>query len=300
MLTAIGSTLIHVSDGEFKRKRAFGRRVRDLRDRRKLSRNQLEKASGVPERTIIDVENGDKAMLDRKTVSLLAQAFELRGLAEREFVLAAGLSPDLPLEGLGHFSMAHRFYETMEYPALITNNLLDLHSCNSYVLAMLNLPTSVLDECAYKSGGPNVLRFLFDPNMNARTVWRDSWASVALRNVYYFRTVSQPHMHEARYAQLLCELRKLPDFDAMWQAADGLGMLPMPPHTSTLYGAFGPLRVLHTEAITNETLSNHLRVMLYVPMDEPTQQAFVQLSAGTPRQAFQFGNSDVGRYTRIM
>ena len=300
MLTAIGSMLIHVSDREITRKRSFGRRVRDLRERHKLSRSQLEKHSGVPERTIIDVENGDKAVLDRKTVSLLAQAFDLHGLPEREFVLAAGLAPDAPLDIAEHFSLAHRFYKPMQYPALMTNGLLDLHSCNTYLLAMLNLPTSELDECAYKNGGPNVLRFLFDPAMNARQTWRDSWAEMALWNVYYFRLVSQPHMHEPRYAQLMSEMHKLPDFDALWQAADALGAMPMPPHTSSLHGPFGPMRVLHTEAITPETMSNHLRAMLYVPMDDATQQVFAQMRDGTPRQAFQFGNSAVGRYTRIM
>jgi transcriptional regulator with XRE-family HTH domain len=300
MMTAIGYTLTRVSDFEGKRKRSFGKRVRDLRERRKLSRNQLEGKSGVPERTIIDVENGDKAVLDRKTVSLLVQAFGLNGLAEREFVLAAGLSPDAPLNTGEHYRIAHRFYEQMDYPALITNGLLDLHSCNAYLLAMLNLPTTLLDNCAYEGGGPNVLRFLFDPHMGARETWRDSWAAVALWNVYYFRLVSQPHIHEPRYAQLLEALRPLPDFEAMWQVVDGLNGMPMPPHSSTLSGVFGTLRVLHTEAITNEILDNHLRAVLYVPMDDATQHAFAQLRTQTPRQAFQFGSCAVGRYTRIL
>ena len=227
MLTAIGYTLTKVSDIEIKRKRSFGKRVRELREGRKLSRNQLESKSGVPERTIIDVENGDKAVLDRKTVSLLAHALGLTGLAEREFVLAAGLSPDAPLVLSEHYTIAHRYYDQMDYPALITNSLLDLHSCNAYLLAMLNLPTTLLDNCAYKGGGgPNVLRFLFDPAMHAREAWRDSWAGMALWNVYYFRLVSQPHVHEPRYAQLLEALRTLPDFEAMWQAADGLNGMP--------------------------------------------------------------------------
>ena len=300
MLTAIGYTLTRVSDFEGKRKRNFGKRVRELREARKFSRNQLEGKSGVPERTIIDVENGDKAMLDRKTVSLLAHAFDLTGLSEREFVVAAGLSPDAPLSLSEHYTLAHRYYEQMDYPALITNSLLDLHSCNTYLLAMLNLPTSLLDTCAYEGGGPNVLRFLFDPAMHAREAWRDSWAEMALWNVYYFRLVSQPHVYEPRYAQLLEALRKLPDFEAIWQAADGMNAMPVPPHTSTLHGAFGTLRVLHTEAITNEILNNHLRAVLYVPMDDATQRAFVQMRSQTPRQAFQFGSSAVGRYTRIM
>jgi transcriptional regulator with XRE-family HTH domain len=300
MLNTISYTLTVVSDNERKRKRSFGKRVRDLRERRKLSRNQVEIKSGVPERTIIDVENGDKAVLDRKTVSLLAHAFGLTGLAEREFIQAAGLSPDMPLRTGEHYSIAHRFYEQMDYPALMTDGLLDLHSCNAYVLAMLGLPTRLLDECAYHGGGPNVLRFLFDPNLNARKAWRDSWASVALWNVYYFRLVSQPYVHEPRYAQLMKELHKLPDFEAMWQAADGLNGMPMPPHTSTLHGAFGTLRVMHTEAITTEILDNHLRAVLYVPMDDATQRAFTLLRAQTPRQAFQFGSYAVGRYTTIL
>jgi transcriptional regulator with XRE-family HTH domain len=300
MMTAIGYTLIRVSDIELKRKRSFGKRVRDLREKRKLSRNQLEGMSGVPERTIIDVENGEKAVLDRKTVSLLVQGFGLIGLAEREFVQAAGLSPDAPLHTGEHFGLAHRFFVHMDYPAVITNGLLDLHSCNAYLLAMLGLPTQVLDTCAYQGGGPNVLRFLFDPQMGARQAWRDNWASVALWNVYYFRLVSQPYIHEARYAQLMGELQNLPDFEAMWQAADGLNGMPVPPHTSTLHGGFGTLRVLHTEAITDEILNNQLRAVLYVPMDDATQHAFTQLRAQTPRQAFQFGSCAVGRYSRIL
>lgn len=300
MLNAIFPVLNRIYDDEFKRKRAFAQRVLELRQRRRLSRNQLDQLSGVPERTIIDIENAEKATLDRKTVMLLARAFDLHGMDLREFVLAAGLAPEHPLDAPDLTAMIRRFFRESDYPAYMANALFDLHACNSYLMGLMGISMQYLETSAYRGAGPNMLRFLFDPTLNARAMWGDAWREIAVWNVRFFRQVSLPHVHEPRYAQLLRELRQLPDFDSVWQASAATQEIALPPHISIAQSPYGSARVLHAEVTTDEVIHRQLRVAFYVPLDEPTQAVFATLRQNVTRFAIQFGSVEVGRFTRLM
>ena len=300
MLNAIFPVLNRIYDDEFKRKCAFGQRVLDLRRRRKLSRNQLDQLSGVPERTIIDIENAEKATLDRKTVMLLARAFDLHGMDLREFVLAAGLAPEHSLDAPDLTAMIRRFFRESDYPAYMTNALFDLHACNSYLMALMGISMQYLETLAYRGAGPNMLRFLFDPALNTRATWGNAWRDIAIWNVRVFRQGSLLHVHQPRYTQLLRELRQLPDFDAVWQASAAPQEMTLPPHISTVQSPYGPAKVLHAEVITDEVIHRQLRVALYVPLDETTQAVFATLRQKVTCFAIQFGSVEVGRFTRLL
>jgi transcriptional regulator with XRE-family HTH domain len=305
MLTQIAEKLAEVTNDETKRKFAFGKRVRSLREMHGLSRHQLEHKSGVPERTIIDVENGEKAVLDRKTVSLLAFAFELHGMAFEEFMRAAGLTPDVTLqpdiEAIPEvYDFVRGFYADTVYPAYMTNGLLDLHSCNSYALALFGISLQYANEHAYAGAGPNVLRMLFDPTLRARETWGKRWRQHALWNIYFFRMLSQHHIHEPRYAQLLAALHRYPDFSGLWVLSNSQAHLPLMPQASALHSTYGPVRVQYVEAVTNEVVQRHLRATMYIPQDEATSVAFFKLRNHIGRMAWQFGSCELARFTRIM
>jgi transcriptional regulator with XRE-family HTH domain len=321
MLNTIALTLGGLNDDEDKRKRAFGRRVHELRRQRKLSRYQLELRSGVPQRTILDIENAAKAVLDRKTVILLARAFGLAGIDLREFISVAGLVPDHPLDGrvlegkpdekLGLERMMRQFYAEAQLPAYSTNALMDLQSCNSYVLALLGLDLALLERTAYEGAGPNVLRFLFDPAFNARQFWGHDWCKIAQWNLRLFRQASMPHLHKPRYAQLMRALQQLPGFEAMWQSSSPESSEPsnspvaiheMPPSFTTAMTAktaFGLARIMRTEIVWDEIIHHQLRVVLYVPLDHPTNEVFGLVRQQTVKSAIQFGSVEVARFSRI-
>ena len=282
-------------------KDAFGHRLRQLRELARLSRRKLQQLSSVPDRTIVDLEHGRKINLDRKTLYLLARALQLDTSQEREFFGVAGLTPDVPLECPDFYDMIKRFYTEADYPAFILNGLFDVHSCNSYFLALLGPSLQMLNEQAYRGAGPNLLRALFDPIFNARTVWREGWRELALINVCTFRMASQVHLHEPRYAHLLRELRLLPDFAEMWAAtASPTTACPIPPYISQVHSAFGPMRILHTEAATTDAIKPYLRACLYVPHDDDATQLLVRLRKQTNKYAIQFGSMEIARFTRIV
>ena len=296
-LTALAKIHAH----EAKRKQAFGQLVQGHRNRRKLSRRKLEQHCGVPDRTIVDIEKGHKTYLDRKTVSMLASAFNLSIVQQRTLVLTAGLVPDIELNCPDFYDMVRNFYAATDGPAFMFDGLFDLHSCNSQMLALFGLPLQKLYEHAYTGAGPNILRFLFDPVFDTHMTWGEQWPAIALRNVQLFRVACEPHVHEPRYAHLLRELHKLPEFSTHWQTSDAMREPPLPPYTSTLHSAFGTVHILHAELTTNEVVSPHLRAAIYLPLgDDETHATFKALRAQVMKSALQFGSCEIARFTRIL
>lgn len=75
-------------------KRSFAERLRDYRQRRGLSQNQLARRSGIDFAYVNRLEGGQRIHPAREVVLSLARELELTYLEREVFLWSAGLSPE--------------------------------------------------------------------------------------------------------------------------------------------------------------------------------------------------------------
>ncbi len=202
----------------------FGARVKSLRKRHDISRLELASRTGIPFKTVGDIERGEKVMLDPEyVVTPLANCFDLRGIARDEFFAAAGLLPDTVAHDLQTsqevWTPLHTmFYRSAALPAVITDPLYTIHSSNAYFNSLFKINPHRLSRRLFEGAGPNIMRFLLDPAFGVQQRFgnRHEFLAVLRGNLYSMRVSAVSHIGSPHYERLISALEQFPDFGPIW------------------------------------------------------------------------------------
>jgi len=267
---------------------SFGDLLRSLRERMNFTRHKLSEISLVSYKTIVDLEYGEKANLDRRTVTLLSNSLKLNGITRRNFFVVAGLIPEYEIGLPPWFNELQTFYKSMKYPALVVDSLVNIQSLNAYLLALFEIDLVELGDHVFASAGPNVLRFTFDPLFNARGLFASEWVSYAQLQILIFRYMSLPRQKEKGYGDLLHELHQLPDFSDLWNSTESMS-LPMPPFLATIHHSrFGKISYMHGEVVLFGTYSEQAKAAFYLPVGQEDEKSFEILRENTANVVIEF------------
>jgi hypothetical protein len=270
-------------------KKAFAALVRRLREEHEWSQRQLDRISNIPWRTIFDIEHGDKANLDYRTVSILCEAFKLSGQDRREFFLTAGLKPDVEQDVSDWSSVVKTFYADMKFPAFVIDTAFYIASANTYMAAILGLTFEQFLDKHRLYNGVHILHFLFDADFRSRDLYGEHWAVYATLNTYLFRQVAENHLHEVRYQRTVSQLRGMEDFNRIWEASNQSMSLPGAPYSITLHHAlYGTLQYWHSQPVMPDAFFEQFRTVFYSPADAATEMAFNRMREDVPYAAYRF------------
>lgn len=285
-------------------KNAFAKVVKAQREERSWSQSDLAQQTRfiIPVRTISDLETAQKAVLDHKTISYLADAFGVEGLLREEFFAAAGLIVDRVSLGSirpADQEMLLRMYEKTPFPALVQDPLLFIHSVNSIHFGIFGkVPPSTAGEPARR---PNILRIIFHPEFEERTgvVNNEAWRTFVDWTVFMFRNSSQKYMHLPEYAALIKELRTRKAFREVWQRATRPKYIPQSPLPIVFQFANGHrYEFIVTRALMPMLPTAPMNMILYFPVDAATKDYCTEMSEG-PRFVILFDGTPPNGYSVV-
>lgn len=285
------------------RKKRFGELLQRLRKNAGYTRAKLAERSNVSARTILDIEHGEKAVLDRHTVYQLCEAFTLNEFDRQNFLITAGFDASIDPSSMDIWRFSIQLYENTLFPAFILDSMWRLHSINSYFLALCDFSATNLDNLYHGDvGGPHLLRVLFDPHFAIREWAGEMWHDFVLLNCKLFRlNVTSRFREDISYQQIISKLKKLPDFTDIWQQAESLHILPPPPYfLKTHTSKFGPATFMMTTLFVPPALVGRITVALHTPADGDSTTVFDQIRSAVPKTAWLFGNNKVQRASRLL
>lgn len=198
---------------------AFGQLLREWRNARRLSQQNLALTADVSARHLSCLETG-KARPGRETVARLADALEVPLRERNTLLLAAGFAPlyqetvltvqALPQAGRAIESI---LAQQLPYPAFVLNRNWDVLMANEGARRLIGF---LMDGRTSRHN--NVIRQFFDPE-ELRTVTAN-WKEVAgeLLHHLHLEIAARPFDPQAR--ELMDEVLSWPGVPARWRARD--------------------------------------------------------------------------------
>ncbi len=290
----------------------FGRLVKFMRKRNGWTQKDLVEQIGdandiplIPLRTLGDIERGEKAVLDYVTVTRLADGFNLEGMLREEFFAFAGLNINAtslhditPVEE----ESIYQFYQNTFFPAYCHDSLLNLHSVNSYLFVLFGIDLADFKRELFSAAGPNMLRIIFDPQFDMRTLWLkgEQWRPYVETNVYLFRVLSKRHIGTQAYIRLLRELRELPEFIDVWHVVERKDFRPAFPIPSVFRMRSGGELQFTIVSTPDSTLStSRISKVLYVPVNDETNRQLAEVHRQMPNSYVRFDRTQPSGFVQV-
>lgn len=253
------------------------------------TQKELAQKADVKLRTLQDIETAQKVHLDYEVVDKLATAFAIKDNDREQFFGAAGLLVQVnpQAEPIQWAKVIFDFYKSVEFPAFAVDELFDVHSVNSYLLELLDVPLNMFSQTFAASPGPNLLRFLFDPAFNARKLYGHYWEEYAQVNVALFRNLARVHLNTERYQSILMALQKMKHFEDLWKRTEQMAV-PLPPYLGILtHPKYGALRYWHSGTVQPNLRGEQMFLTFYIPADSASEAAFEQMRSNTHKAAYE-------------
>jgi transcriptional regulator with XRE-family HTH domain len=265
------------------------------------TQQELANKSGLKIRTIQDLETAQKAKLDHEIIAKLSEAFELNGSAKEAFFGAAGLSIVAPTQQEIEWKrVIYEFHKKMNFPAFVSNELTEVISVNSYIVALLGMNLEIISDILHTSDSFNAIQFFLDPVFNTKKLYGREWKAYTTTNAVFLRTMSRPYIHTVRYQKLMSELQAFDEFEEIWEATEHF-IVPEPPYHATIYHPkYGKVSFLHSASVKPSNTGAQITFLFYLPADEPSEQIFAQLRADVPKMAYQLSDTRGKGIVRII
>lgn len=251
-----------------------------------LTQEELAHKTGLGVRTIIRLENGDKAVkLQGSDLLKLADALHLTTGERREFFLAAtavekekvALNLYDPLRALDHLLDLMR---KLQWPGFILDSYCDVIAVNAGILQLYDLSPTDVRNVTSQSNNFNILRFLFSPDFREQQeMMHEDWKNIVRYNLMNFRAYSLRYRATTYFENLMAELRSYRDFRQYWQQLylyeeedhifDG-------GHIHLKSKSWGELEYLGT-LYTALTIHGLLQLCVYVPISSKTLVEFCRI-----------------------
>lgn len=277
-------------------RRDFGELVSALRQDMGWTQFQLAEYTSVDYAVISQIERGVKKFFEPELLFCLANAFQFTSLERREFILAAsGLDERQivrqPSEGMKTdvFNSA-RIMERMirqtgeiRLPAFLTDVYSDVIAANNMMLALYNVPASMMETASKVPGGYNTTRLNFGRESLARIQVTDNWESYALQSMRSFRELSLQYRAKPYFKFLIKAFRNpvdYPYFDRFWRLVSSTEQ-DKEVNTDQFSYDHTEFGTLHYVASTTTAVTSfgNLYLIQNLPLDQHTEYVFNQLKS---------------------
>jgi len=235
------------------------------------------------------LERGDRKYLDRQTLKILADAFNLTPIERKEFLIAAAgitnedysyyITPEEQLKDL--LDALNKIWS----PAIVIDAFQNLVAANKPYQDLFMVTQELIDYGRQNPIKLNLLYVTYAEELGLRDLVGPYWREVALIQIHHFRRTSFRYQHHDYYKLLVDELFKLPQFDIDWYASH---RAPFDKYQQYLrynyeHPAYGPLNYIGTVTIVN-SMYGELNLIIYNPIDFATSAVFFQLARSEIRQ----------------
>ena len=232
------------------------------------------------------IERGERQYLSPNELVSLADALKLTTMERQGFFDAStGINryqigrSQTPPESILQKLLAD--IHDIRLPFFIVDAYADAIAMNTMLLSFLNLPQAMVEKAYKHPIGFNILRIIFDPDIGYQElVGRKIWEAVATYNILLFRGNTILYRSTPYFKHLISHLRKMGNFrwrweEIYWQEEDytGGGL-----KYSFNHPEWGPVNYLAVESRILTSVGS-LTLVIYMPTDAHTSQAFAELAA---------------------
>lgn len=272
----------------------FGELVAALRQDLGWTQFQLAENSGANIAVISQIERGVKKYFEPELLFCLANAFQLTTLERREFIYAAsGLDETQAVRQPSEATVtdvfnAKKILERMialtgkiRLPAFLCDVYSDIVAANYMMIAMYDVPASMIESAANIPGGYNTTRLNFGRDLVGRTLVTDNWDNYALNSMRSFRENSLRYRAWPYFKYLMKHFRNQTDypfFNRYWKAVSSMEQDKDVPidHLYFHHNTLGPLSYI---ASTTPVITSYGNLFLIqnLPLDQQTEDVFNQL-----------------------
>lgn len=273
----------------------FGQLVRELRKTtsdphgNRWTRETLSKQIHLSVDQLGRLERGDRKYYDQQTLELLADAFKLTPIEQKEFFIAAAginheehynfANPDEQLNDL------HNVLNTMWSPAMLVDAFQNIVAINKPYQDLFLVTDELLENSRQHPIIFNLLYVAYSNQLGIRDLLGPFWREIAIIQIHQFKRTTFHYQHLKYYKSLLRELYKLPLFDVDWYSSYRTPFNKYQHYVKYSYEhpAYGPLNYIG--AVTaNSTVYGELQLIVYTPTDSPTTAVFYQFAISDDRK----------------
>ncbi len=279
----------------------FGRLIKALRKRgvdqlgNSWTRESLCKAVHLSAEQLGRLERGDRKYLDTRTLMLLAKAFNLTKLEQKEFFYAAlGLANEDLFEKEDPANQLNTLFceiECLKIPALIIDAYSDLVAVNTGALNLFLATPETLNYTRHIPAGQNLIYLIYAPEFGSREIFGSSWRDMATVEILLFRRSTLRYRHTDYFKHLMKTLLKIKQFDIDWYSshkyADQYNLTYE--HFKYNHPRYGPLSYLASETVIN-TKKGELYLLAYNPADSTTASVFATLTGSNGNKAYRLAS----------
>jgi transcriptional regulator with XRE-family HTH domain len=218
-----------LTDPAAKISRPFGQFIRSMRRGRTFfdsegvlrpwTQAELARRANLSPRQIAKLEQGGVADV-RRYLEPLATALALTAGEKAELYMRAGLLPPARPPAFDRAAL-DGLLRQFHYPASARTHLWDFVAMNAMNAALYGYTPEAIRQLNQGALGPNLLRVFFDPLFDyVRYAGGEArWRTMVVRSLRTFRAVSLSYVTNARYGQVMGEMRRYPAFDPLWEAS---------------------------------------------------------------------------------
>lgn len=286
-------------------RKEFGELVAALRQDMGWTQFQLAEYSEVDHAVISQIERGVKKFFEPELLFCLANAFQLTTLERREFIYASsGLDEQHMVRqptGSVYTDVfnARKILDRMialtgaiRLPAFLCDVYSDVVAANYMMLALYDVPTSMIESAASIPGGYNTTRLNFGSELLVRTRVTDNWEKYALNSMRAFRENTLRYRAWPYFKYLMKAFRnpaEYPLFDRYWKLVSSMEQDKEVnvDHFSYIHDKFGQLTYLASTTIGITSFGN-LFLVQNLPLDQHTEEVFHQLKSSAGVEVARF------------
>ncbi len=277
-------------------RKEFGELLAALRQDMGWTQSQLAEYSDIDDAVISQIERGVKKYFEPELLFCLANALQLTTLERHEFLLAAsgldetqmvrqrsaGVDTDV-FDATKILKRMITLTGDMRLPAFLNDVYNDVIAANYMMLALYNVPSSMIETAAKIPGGFNTARLNFNRDLLSRKQVTDSWDSYALKSMRSFRENSLRYRAKPYFKYLMKTFRnpaEYPFFDRFWKLVSSTEQDKdvNVDHFSYYHNELGTLNYIASTTIA-VTSFGKLFLIKNLPLDQYTEEVFAQLKA---------------------
>lgn len=228
------------------------------------------------------LERGDRKLLDKQVLILLAGAFNLTILETKELLeVATGLKDEElytrtdPVNQLNELLLEIKRFRT---PAMILDSYSDLVAANGPAMSLYAMTPEIKDYMKQLPAGTNMMKMIYSPQAGSRELFGPFWREVANIEMLLFRRATLRYRHREYFKYIISILLQDRQFDVDWYTSHR--------HQSHynltyelfdyIHPRFGPVSYLASET-RNPTQKGNLYLLVYNPVNKVTVPVFKEL-----------------------
>ncbi len=267
----------------------FGKIVRALRKNsldeqgKPWNRAALARAVHLSEDQLGRLERGERKNIDRQTLNLLADSFNLTSQERKEFFYAALGLQDKEIfnqeEPESHLKNLLVQVEQQYFPALVLDVYLDVVATNKALLDLYQIKNDLMETDRGKTVPFNQLYTLYSSKSDLKRLMGSAWKNASLASILEFRRSSLRYRHTEYFSNLLSKLFKLNTFKKDWYTSHQYNDYNDNVYKRLSYKhcCFGLLDYKISETKINTT-AGELNLILHNPNNPGTYSIFEELA----------------------